>query len=589
MTISSEVRKAGPFSANGSNKNFAFTFKCFTNEDVRVVLTNSLGVESDLVLDSDYSVTLNPDQNVSAGGTVITTLTYATGNKITVLGDVDYKQETDITNGGGFYPEVIENALDKLTMQIQQLNEEVGRSVKTGVTSTATPEELLDSINNSVAEASASATEAANQVALASQIYDQFDDRYLGSKSSEPTVDNDGSVLLTGALYWNTSTNKLRIYNGSSWQDTATATPASFTNNLFNGNSSTTSFTLSTAPASPSSVFVFIAGIAQRPTTDYTVSGTTLTFTTAPATGTNNISAFVASTVAAGTPDNLSVSTDKIQDGAVTNDKIAGPIAVAKGGTGLATIKSNAVMLGNGTSAVNTVSPAKTGNVLKSVVQSTVTAGSFVVGQEYVIATLGTTNWNSIGASYSAVVTGSIATTTLTVTAVTSGTLAVGQQISGTGVTAGTTITAFGTGTGGAGTYTVSASQTVSSTTISAMATNTVFTATGVGSGTGTATVNTWASASDSAVGVGQTWQNVTASRVVGTTYTNSTGKPILILFMAASATANCTYRLIVDGVELVANIFPTFNQTISYIVPTGSTYSITMTNGIIGKWMELR
>jgi hypothetical protein len=246
-------------------------------------------------------------------------------------------------------------------------------------------------------------------------------------------------------------------------------------------------------------------------------------------------------------------------------------------------------MLGNGTSAVNTVSPAKTGNVLKSVVQSTVTAGSFVVGQEYVIATLGTTNWNSIGASYSAVVTGSIATTTLTVTAVTSGTLAVGQQISGTGVTAGTTITAFGTGTGGAGTYTVSASQTVSSTTISAMATNTVFTATGVGSGTGTATVNTWASASDSAVGVGQTWQNVTASRVVGTTYTNSTGKPILILFMAASATANCTYRLIVDGVELVANIFPTFNQTISYIVPTGSTYSITMTNGIIGKWMELR
>lgn len=71
-----------------------------------------------------------------------------------------------------------------------------------------------------------------------------------------------------------------------------------------------------------------------------------------------------------------------------------------------------------------------------------------------------------------AVVTGSISTTTLTVTAVTSGTLAVGQTISGTGVTAGTTITAFGTGTGGAGTYTVSASQTVASTTITASGTN---------------------------------------------------------------------------------------------------------------------
>jgi len=66
------------------------------------------------------------------------------------------------------------------------------------------------------------------------------------------------------------------------------------------------------------------------------------------------------------------------------------------------------------------------------------------------------------------VVTGSIAATTLTVTGVTSGTLGPGQVISGTGVTAGTTITAFGTGTGGAGTYTVSASQTVASTTITA-------------------------------------------------------------------------------------------------------------------------
>lgn len=67
-----------------------------------------------------------------------------------------------------------------------------------------------------------------------------------------------------------------------------------------------------------------------------------------------------------------------------------------------------------------------------------------------------------------AVVTGSIATTTLTVTAVTSGTLYVGQTISGSGVTVGTKITALGTGTGGAGTYTVSASQTVASTSITA-------------------------------------------------------------------------------------------------------------------------
>lgn len=67
---------------------------------------------------------------------------------------------------------------------------------------------------------------------------------------------------------------------------------------------------------------------------------------------------------------------------------------------------------------------------------------------------------------FGGVFTGSISSTTLTVTSVTNGVLAVGSFISGSGITAGTYITAYGTGTGGAGTYTVSASQTVASTTI---------------------------------------------------------------------------------------------------------------------------
>ena len=70
--------------------------------------------------------------------------------------------------------------------------------------------------------------------------------------------------------------------------------------------------------------------------------------------------------------------------------------------------------------------------------------------------------------SAGAVVTGSTTTTTLTVTGVTSGALQVGSTISGTGVTAGTIITAVGTGTGGAGTYTINISQTVASTSITA-------------------------------------------------------------------------------------------------------------------------
>jgi microcystin-dependent protein len=70
--------------------------------------------------------------------------------------------------------------------------------------------------------------------------------------------------------------------------------------------------------------------------------------------------------------------------------------------------------------------------------------------------------------STAAVVTGSIAATTLTVTAVTSGVLRVNQTISGTGVTAGTRITGIISGSGGIGSYTVDTSQTVTSTTITA-------------------------------------------------------------------------------------------------------------------------
>jgi hypothetical protein len=72
-------------------------------------------------------------------------------------------------------------------------------------------------------------------------------------------------------------------------------------------------------------------------------------------------------------------------------------------------------------------------------------------------------------ATVGCVFTASISTTTMTVTAITSGSLSVGQTIQGSGVTSGTIITALGTGTGGAGTYTINKSQTVSSSTLYAL------------------------------------------------------------------------------------------------------------------------
>lgn len=104
----------------------------------------------------------------------------------------------------------------------------------------------------------------------------------------------------------------------------------------------------------------------------------------------------------------------------------------------------------------------------------------------------GTVLGKRVRAGNAASVTGSIATTVLTVTAVGSGILTVGQTISGSGVTAGTKITGLGTGTGGVGTYTVDTSQTASSTTITATAAAATAWATNTGNGAmGAITVST--------------------------------------------------------------------------------------------------
>ena len=65
--------------------------------------------------------------------------------------------------------------------------------------------------------AASSATAAAASATAAAASADAFDDTYLGSKSSDPSVDNDGDALTSGDLYFNTSTNRLRVYNGSAW------------------------------------------------------------------------------------------------------------------------------------------------------------------------------------------------------------------------------------------------------------------------------------------------------------------------------------------------------------------------------------
>lgn len=83
--------------------------------------------------------------------------------------------------------------------------------------------------NAETAEANAETAQAAAEAALASAqaVYDDFDDRYLGAKTSNPTLDNDGNALLTGALYFNTVAPEMRVYNGTTWQNFSAASAVS--------------------------------------------------------------------------------------------------------------------------------------------------------------------------------------------------------------------------------------------------------------------------------------------------------------------------------------------------------------------------
>jgi len=98
---------------------------------------------------------------------------------------------------------------------------------------------------------------------------------------------------------------------------------ANFAIDTFNGDGATVNFTLRDAPATTSAILVFVGGIRQQ-TDSYTLSGTTLQFTEAPPTGTNNIQVlFLGIGTTTTVPADGTVSTIKIANQAVTGDKVA--------------------------------------------------------------------------------------------------------------------------------------------------------------------------------------------------------------------------------------------------------------------------
>lgn len=143
MTLTATPRVAGPFNGTGVLLSYPFTFKVFEAADVEVTLLSSAGLETVAVNGSDCLVTVNGDQEASPGGSVQYAISgvataLPTGWSITVTGaGLDYTQEADLPAAGNFNPTTVENALDRATMLIQLIREEVARALRVSVSTPA--------------------------------------------------------------------------------------------------------------------------------------------------------------------------------------------------------------------------------------------------------------------------------------------------------------------------------------------------------------------------------------------------------------------------------------------------------------------
>ena len=111
-------------------------------------------------------------------------------------------------------------ALGPISANITTVATNIG-AVQSASVNALTAQSAATSASLSALSATNSATSASASATAAAASYDSFDDRYLGSKSSAPSVDNDGAALLTGALYWNSTANQLYIWTGSAWDQVA--------------------------------------------------------------------------------------------------------------------------------------------------------------------------------------------------------------------------------------------------------------------------------------------------------------------------------------------------------------------------------
>ena len=238
------------YTATGGQTSFTVPFAFFANADLQVFNgTSQLSFSSAPTNASQYSVT---GAGVSGGGSITLGSPGATVNDvITIVREVAIERTTDFPTSGAFQIDSLNTELDKIIAMAQQLERDLKLSPRVNTTSSSSfnltfPDMIAGKVlsanaggtglefsvdasglltaeanastsatnaANSATAAASSATSAENAKNAAEAALDTFDDDFLGSKASDPAVDNDGDALADGALYFNTTDNVMKVYD----------------------------------------------------------------------------------------------------------------------------------------------------------------------------------------------------------------------------------------------------------------------------------------------------------------------------------------------------------------------------------------
>ena len=238
------------YTATAGQTSFTVPFAFFANADLQVFNgTSQLSFSSAPTNASQYSVT---GAGVSGGGSITLGSPGATVNDvITIVREVAIERTTDFPTSGAFQIDSLNTELDKIIAMAQQLERDLKLSPRVNTTSSSSfnltfPDMVAGKVlsanaggtglefsvdasglltaeanastsatnaANSATAAASSATSALNAKNAAEAALDTFDDDFLGSKASDPAVDNDGDALADGALYFNTTDNVMKVYD----------------------------------------------------------------------------------------------------------------------------------------------------------------------------------------------------------------------------------------------------------------------------------------------------------------------------------------------------------------------------------------